>query len=104
MKKQLRLFEYNAPLSLDSDYIMVFVWIGVIVIVYILLKLLNSTDVPKIHGLPEAPGWPIFGSLFQLGENHYVALAQMAKKLGPVFQIRMGNKRIIVANSFDSIR
>ncbi len=91
-------------MPLGSHYIMVFVWIGVIVILYILLKLFNSTDVPKIHGLPEASGWPIFGSLFELGENHYATFSQMAKKLGPVFQIRMGNKRIVVANSYNSIK
>jgi phenylacetate 2-hydroxylase len=83
---------------------MMLILIGIIVFVYILLKLLNSTDVPKIHGLPEAPGWPIFGSLFQLGENHHAACLQIAKKLGPVFQICMGNKRIVVANSYDSIK
>jgi phenylacetate 2-hydroxylase len=80
------------------------VWIGIVIIIWLLFKLLNSTDVPKIRGLPEAPGWPIFGSLFQLGDNHSLALSKMAKSLGPVFQIRMGNKRIVVANSFDSIK
>ena len=83
---------------------MVIAWIGVIIIVYILLKLIDSTDVPKIHGLPEASGWPIFGSLFELGENHYAAFSRMAKKLGPVFQVRMGNRRIVVANSYESIK
>jgi phenylacetate 2-hydroxylase len=83
---------------------MILVWIGIVIIVYILVKLFDSTDVPKIYGLPEASGWPIFGSLFELGENHYAAFLKMANKLGPVFQIRMGNRRIIVANSFDSIK
>src|SRR5271163_4656753 len=83
---------------------MIVVWIGIVIIIWLLLKIFNSTDIPKIHGLPEAPGWPIFGSLFELGENHHAAFSQMAKKLGPVFQIRMGNKRIVVANSFDSIK
>lgn len=68
------------------------------------MKIVDRTDIPKIVGLPEAPGWPIFGSLFHLGENHSVALSEMAKTLGPVFQVRMGNKRIVVANSYDSIR
>ncbi|CAF0960248.1 unnamed protein product [Rotaria sordida] len=80
------------------------VCIGVIIIIWILFKILNSTDAPKINGLPEAPGWPIFGSLFQLKENHYFALLKLAKRLGPVFQIRLGNKRIVVANSYDSIK
>jgi len=80
------------------------VWIGIIIIIYFLFKLLNSTDIPKIRGLPEAPGLPIFGSLFDLGENHSLVLSKMSKNLGPVFQVRMGNKRIVVANSFDSIK
>ena len=83
---------------------MVLVWIVVIIIVWLLMKILNATDMPKIPGLPEAPGWPLFGSLFELGTNHSAALSKMAKRLGPVFQIRMGNKRIVVANSFDSIK
>jgi phenylacetate 2-hydroxylase len=83
---------------------MVVVWIGVVIIIFLVFKLLSSTDIPKIDGLPEASGWPVFGSLFELGDNHSAALARMAKKLGPVFQIRMGSKRIIVANSYDSIK
>jgi len=80
------------------------VWIVIIIIIWVLIKFFNSTDVPKIRGLPEASGWPIFGSLFELGENHSLALSKMGKRLGPVFQVRMGNKRIVVANSFDSIK
>ncbi|UJR24564.1 hypothetical protein I4U23_005939 [Adineta vaga] len=83
---------------------MIYIFVCVVIIVYLLLKIIDSTDVPKIDGLPEASGWPIFGSLFQLGTNHSLALLKLSKKLGPVFQIRLGNKRIIIANSFDSIR
>ena len=83
---------------------MVFVWIGIVIIICLVFKLLDSTDVPQITGLPEAPGWPIFGSLFHLGENHSLALSKMASELGPVFQVRLGNKRIVLANSFDSIK
>ncbi|CAF4644178.1 unnamed protein product, partial [Rotaria sp. Silwood1] len=42
------------------------IWFGVLFIIWLLYKILNSTDVPKINGLPEASGWPVFGSLFQL--------------------------------------
>ena len=83
---------------------MVLTWIIVIVIIWLVIKLLDRTDIPKIRGLPEASGWPIFGSLFELGDNHAVALSKMAKILGPVFQVRMGNKRIVVANSYNSIK
>ena len=85
---------------------MALLWIvlGVLGLIYFSVKYFDVTDVPKIDGLPEAPGWPIFGSLFELGSDHSAALARLSKTLGPVFQIRMGNRRIIIANSFDSIR
>lgn len=83
---------------------MIIALIGIVIIVWLLLKICNATDVPKIAGLPEVPGWPIFGSLIELGNNHSIALSKMARCLGPVFQIRMGNKRIVVANSFNSIK
>jgi len=92
------------PLLFHSHHMMLFLWIAVIIVVFLLFKFLNSTDIPKIHGLPEPSGWPIFGNLFELGDNHAKALSQMAKKFGPVFQVRMGNRRIIVANSYDSIK
>lgn len=74
------------------------------IVIWFLLKYLNSTDIPKIKGLPEPFGWPIFGNLFQLGENHALALLTLSEKFGSVFQIRLGNRRIVVANSYDSIR
>lgn len=59
---------------------------------------------PKIKGIPEIPGLPLLGSLVELGENHALVAQKWAKKYGPVFQVRMGNKRIVFANSFDSVR
>lgn len=63
-----------------------------IALVVIALHLLNATDIPKIKGIPEIPGIPIFGNLIQLGEVHARKAGEWAKKYGPVFQVRMGNK------------
>lgn len=65
---------------------------AVLAIAYFLLRYLSRTDVPKIKGLPEIPGWPIFGSLYELGEYHARVAGKWAKKYGPVFQARLGNK------------
>ena len=100
----LNFFFVNLIVFFYFDEKMIVAWIGIVIIIWLLIKICNSTDVPKIVGLPEAPGWPIFGSLIELGNNHSIALSKMARRLGPVFQIRMGNKRIVVANSFDSIK
>lgn len=66
--------------------------IAVVTVVYFIIRYLNRTDVPKIKGLPEIPGVPLFGNLLQLGVEHAQVTAKWAKKYGPVFQVRMGNK------------
>lgn len=74
-------------------------------IVFVLIKLANRTDQPKIKGLPEIPGVPIFGNLLQLGSDHARVAGKFAKQYGwPVFQTRLGNRRIIFANTFDSVK
>lgn len=65
---------------------------AVAVVSYLLYSFLYATDVPKIKGIPEIPGLPLFGSLLELGENHAKVAQGWAKKYGPVFQVRMGNK------------
>lgn len=62
------------------------------ILVVVLYRYLNQTDTPKIKGLAEIPGVPIFGNLIQLGENHARVAAKWAKQYGPVFQVRMGNR------------
>jgi len=76
----------------------------VLAILYFVFRVLNATDTPKIKNLPEIPGIPIFGNLLQLGESHAKVAASWVKKYGPVFQVRLGNRRIVFANSFDSVR
>lgn len=72
---------------------------------YFLVKYLNHTDTPKVKNLPEIPGVPLFGNLLQLGQDHARVTAKWAKEYGwPVFQTRLGNRRIIFANSFDAVK
>ena len=72
---------------------------------FFLIKYLNHTDTPKIKNLPEIPGVPLFGNLLQLGEDHARVAGKWAKEKGwPVFQTRLGNRRIIFANTFDSVK
>lgn len=66
--------------------------IAAIAVVYFIIRYLNRTDVPKIKGIPEIPGVPLFGNLLQLGDQHATVAGKWAKKFGPVFQVRMGNK------------
>lgn len=66
--------------------------IAVVTVAYFVIRYLNRTDVPKIKGLPEIPGIPLFGNLLQLGNQHAVVAGKWAKEFGPVFQVRMGNR------------
>lgn len=66
--------------------------IAVLAAVYFLYKFVNATDTPKIKGLPEIPGVPIFGNLIQLGTDHARVAQKWAAKYGPVFQTRLGNR------------
>lgn len=63
-----------------------------LVITYFAYRILFGTDTPKIKGLPEIPGLPLFGSLLELGTNHAKVAQGWAKKYGPVFQVRLGNR------------
>jgi hypothetical protein len=58
----------------------------------LILFLFDTTDVPYVRNLPSIPGLPIFGSLIQLGVEHPKRLAELSKKYGPVYQMRLGNR------------
>ena len=68
---------------------------------YLVWKYLNGTDKVKIKGIPEIPGIPLFGNLLQLGEEHAKRGQELAKRYGPVFQVRLGNKVCITWAAFE---
>ncbi|OBT95335.1 hypothetical protein VE01_06599 [Pseudogymnoascus verrucosus] len=80
------------------------VGIAIAAVIYLFVKYLNHTDTPKIKNLPEVPGLPLFGSLLKFGSDHATAAYNYSKTYGPVFQVRLGNRRIVFANTFDSVR
>ncbi|KAF7563872.1 hypothetical protein G7046_g252 [Stylonectria norvegica] len=78
--------------------------LALVAALFVVIKLLNWTDAPKIKGLPEIPGVPLFGNLLQLGTDHARVAQRWAAKYGPVFQTRLGNRRIIFVNSYDTVK
>ncbi|KAK5071941.1 hypothetical protein LTR64_004281 [Lithohypha guttulata] len=66
----------------------------------------NKTDIPYIKGIPEIPGAvPIFGHLVKLGDDHATMCEQWWRKYQTsVYQIKLGNTRAVVVNSFDDVR
>ncbi|KAA8916273.1 hypothetical protein TRICI_001555 [Trichomonascus ciferrii] len=85
---------------------------GLIIAVAILCRLLIwvhdhiiNLDSPRtIEHLPAVPGWPVVGNLLQLGCTHAFTYVRWGKVYGPVFQIRLGCKRLVVANSYHSAK
>ncbi|KAF2206256.1 hypothetical protein CERZMDRAFT_89448 [Cercospora zeae-maydis SCOH1-5] len=64
------------------------------------------TDVKHIKGIPEIPGSvPVFGHLLELGEDHASTCEKWWRQYDlPVFQIKLGNTRAVVFNSFEACR
>ncbi|KAF4454203.1 phenylacetate 2-hydroxylase [Fusarium austroafricanum] len=80
------------------------IYIAILIGLYMLYKFSNSTDQPKIKGIPEIPGVPIFGNLIQLGTDHARVAQKWVAKYGPVFQTRLGTKRVIYVNSYEAVK
>ncbi|TGO23747.1 hypothetical protein BPAE_0122g00020 [Botrytis paeoniae] len=78
--------------------------IAIIATVFFIVRYLNRTDTPKIKNLPEIPGYPLFGSLLEFGVSHALVAKRLAEKYGAVFQVRLGNRRIVFVNTFDAVR
>ncbi|KAL4779769.1 cytochrome P450 [Aspergillus varians] len=74
--------------------------------VYLVYRMTMVTDIPHIKNLPEIPGAvPIFGHLLKLGEDHASVCERWWRQYGhSVFQIRLGNTRAVVVNSFEDCR
>ena len=68
--------------------------------------MLTRTDIPYIRGIPEIPGaLPVTGHLTQLGEDHASVCEKWWRLYGhSIFQIRLGNTRAVVVNSFEDCK
>ncbi|KAL7905009.1 putative cytochrome P450 phenylacetate 2-hydroxylase [Trichoderma velutinum] len=73
-------------------------------VVAVIIRWADQTDVSFIKGLPHLRGVPIFGNLFLLGKHHARNSARLAKTVGDVFQVRLGNRRFIYVNSFETVK
>ncbi|PFH59211.1 hypothetical protein XA68_12670 [Ophiocordyceps unilateralis] len=73
-------------------------------VIHLARRFLYATDVPKIKGLPEAPGLPLLGSLVHLGTDHARVTQRWGRRYGPVVQARLGNRRVVFVNSYETVR
>ncbi|KAK7712469.1 hypothetical protein SLS64_004853 [Diaporthe eres] len=75
-------------------------------LVFFSYQVAYSTDIPHIKGLPEIPGAaPVFGHLLRLGEDHASVCEKWWRQYKySAYQIKLGNTRAVVVNSFDDCK
>ncbi|KAH0619384.1 hypothetical protein JD844_019438 [Phrynosoma platyrhinos] len=54
--------------------------------------------------LPGPVGWPLLGNVLQLGRLPHLTFCALAKRYGPVFQLRLGRRAVVVLNGASAIR
>ncbi|KAL0185831.1 hypothetical protein M9458_017501, partial [Cirrhinus mrigala] len=72
-------------------------------LVYLFMRLMH-TKIPK--GLQKLPGpkpLPIIGNVLEVGKNPHLSLTAMSKRYGPVFQIQIGMRPVVVLSGNDVI-
>ncbi|ETS74592.1 hypothetical protein PFICI_13076 [Pestalotiopsis fici W106-1] len=80
--------------------------VGGMLLAAFIYQIAFATDIPHIKGLPEIPGAvPVFGHLLKLGEDHASVCEKWWRQYKhSVYQIKLGNTRAVVVNSFDDCK
>ncbi|KAI3398213.1 hypothetical protein diail_9690 [Diaporthe ilicicola] len=88
------------------DVVPILVAVGVVLLTAFIYHVAFATDISHIKGLPEIPGAvPIFGHLLRLGEDHATVCEKWWRQYNhSVFQIKLGNTRAVVVNSFEDCK
>lgn len=73
-------------------------------VVYLLLQVLRK-EVPKgLQWLPGPKPLPIIGNVLELGRNPHLSLTAMSERFGPIFQVQIGMRPVVVMGGSDVIR
>lgn len=94
--------------QLDSfgSYYQIVGTLSFVLLSYLLYRLSIRTDIPIISGILEIPGaLPVAGHLLALGDDHATVCERWWREYKQsIFQIRLGNTRAVVVNSFDDCK
>uniref|UniRef100_A0A667ZFF8 Cytochrome P450 1A n=1 Tax=Myripristis murdjan TaxID=586833 RepID=A0A667ZFF8_9TELE len=75
-----------------------------ICLVYLILKRLHI-DIPAgLRRLPGPKPLPIIGNVLEVGSRPYLSLTAMSKRYGPVFQIQIGMRPVVVLSGSEMVR
>lgn len=82
-------------------------YLSVIVLILALIYLrFFYVDFPPISNITEIPGGSLLhGHLYMLGKDHATTAEKWSQDYGwPIYQVRLGNRRVIFLNSFKVAR
>lgn len=78
--------------------------IATICLAYLLLKFLH-TEIPEgLRRLPGPKPLPIIGNVLEVGSNPHLTLTAMSERYGPVYQIQIGMRPVVVLSGVDTVR
>ncbi|XP_076851136.1 cytochrome P450 1A1 [Brachyhypopomus gauderio] len=72
--------------------------------VYLLLRLMRARIPEGLQPLPGPKPIPLIGNALELGRNPHLSLTAMSARYGPVFQIQIGMRPVLVLGSADVAR
>lgn len=72
--------------------------------VYLLMKFLYTGIPEGLRRLPGPNPLPIIGNVLEVGNNPHLSLTAMSERYGPVFQIQIGMRPVVVLSGSKTVR
>lgn len=88
------------PISVSESLVAIIT----ICVVYLLMRLMRTKIPDGLHKLPGPKPLPIIGNVLEVGSNPHLSLTAMSKCYGPVFQIQIGTRPVVVLSGNEVIR
>ncbi|XP_060115858.1 cytochrome P450 1A5-like [Heteronotia binoei] len=80
--------------------------LAAVVFCFILMTVKSSGKrIPRgLRELPGPAGYPLIGSVLEMGKNPHLSLTQMSEKYGDVMKIRIGTRPVLVLSGLETIK
>lgn len=92
--------------SLVPDVTSILAYIALIILTAAIYLRFFYVDFSAIGGIPEIPGGSLLhGHLYMLGQDHATTAQKWSHDYGwPIYQVRLGSRRVICLNGFEVAR
>lgn len=96
----LMILPFIGPVSVSESLVAM----TTICLVYLILKSLHTAVPAGLRRLPGPKPLPIIGNVLEVGSRPYLSLTAMSKRYGPVFQIQIGMRPVVVLSGSEMVR